>query len=91
MTAIENLQKRLLDTGSITFPVRVIPRATRSELVGMFDDGVVKVKIAAAPERGKANEELCSFLAGLFCVPKRNVKIVSGGASQNKRVSISNT
>ena len=38
--------------------VKVIPRAQRSEVVGPMADGTLKVKVAAVPEDGKANEEL---------------------------------
>ena len=89
MSAIDHLQRQFAQTGSITFSVKVIPRASRSELVGMLENGAVKVKIAAVPERRKANEELCMLLASLFEVPKRSVMVVAGGTSQHKRVCIS--
>jgi hypothetical protein len=69
--------------------VKVIPRSPRSEIAGVMADGTVKVRIRAAPEGGKANRELCGFLAGHFGVPKSNVEIVSGAASTRKVVRIS--
>jgi len=51
-------------------------------------DGVWKVKIAAAPEKGKANRALCEFLADYFGVPQSRVEIVSGETSHLKRVRI---
>lgn len=69
--------------------VKVIPKSSKSEVVGYLPDGTLKVKIAAAPERGKANAELCALLARQFGVPRKNVAIVSGETSQYKHVRIS--
>jgi uncharacterized protein (TIGR00251 family) len=68
--------------------VRVVPRASKSEIVGLLD-GALKVRIAAPPVDGAANAELVKLLAKAFGVSKGNVKIVSGDTSKNKRVSIS--
>ena len=51
-------------------------------------DGTLKVKVAAVPENGKANAELCRTLAQHFQVPLRQVEIVSGATSSRKRVSV---
>jgi uncharacterized protein (TIGR00251 family) len=48
----------------------------------------MKVKLAAVPERGKANEELIGLLADYFAVPKEAVAVISGETSQRKRVRI---
>ncbi len=68
--------------------VKVTPKSSRTELVGRLPDGTWKVKVAAAPEKGKANRELCAFLAAHFGVPQSRVKIVSGATSPLKRVRI---
>jgi uncharacterized protein (TIGR00251 family) len=51
-------------------------------------DGTLKVKVAAVPEKGKANEELCAVLARHFGVSPRDVEIVTGAASTRKRIRI---
>jgi hypothetical protein len=61
-----------------------MPRAARSEVVGMTTDGALKVRVAAAPEKGKANEELRDLLAEWFDVPKNHVDLLHGEASQRK-------
>ena len=71
------------------FQVKVIPKSSRTELVGYLPDGTWKVKVAAAPEKGKANRALCEFLAEKLGVPKSRVKIVSGETSHLKRIHIS--
>ena len=68
--------------------VKVIPKSSRTELVGQLADGTWKVKVAAPPEKGKANRELCAFLAEHFSVPRSRVRIVSGETSHLKRVRI---
>jgi uncharacterized protein (TIGR00251 family) len=68
--------------------VKVVPKSSRNEIVGPMADGTLKVKIAAAPEKGKANAELCAFLAKHYGVPKSAVTIVSGETSTLKRVRI---
>ena len=68
--------------------VKVVPRASKSEVVGPMADGALKVKVAAVPEDGKANEELRATLARHFKVSARDVEILSGHASTRKRVSV---
>ena len=68
--------------------VKVVPRASRSEVAGTMADGALKVKVAAAPENGRANEELCAVLAIHFGVRPRDVELIAGAASTRKRVRI---
>jgi len=69
--------------------VRVVPRASKSEIVGMHE-GVLKVRIASAPVDGAANAELVKVLAKHFGIGRSAVEIVSGEASKNKRIRIAN-
>jgi uncharacterized protein len=68
--------------------VKVIPKAAKSEVVGQMDDGTWKLKVAAVPEKGKANEAVCELLATHFKVPITRVSIVSGQTSPFKHVRI---
>ncbi len=72
----------------MTLRVKVIPRSPRSEIVGELADGTLKVRIAAAPERGRANEELIDLLAARYGVDRNSVKIVSGHSAGLKLVRI---
>ena len=72
---------------AITFTVRAQPRATKSALAGEVE-GVLKIKIAAPPVEGAANEELIRLLAKLFDVPRRAITILSGATAKNKIVRI---
>ena len=72
----------------MTLRVKVIPRSAKSEIAGELADGTLKVKIAAAPEKGKANEALIELLAEKYNVPRSSVTIVSGHGAQLKLVRI---
>jgi uncharacterized protein (TIGR00251 family) len=69
--------------------VRVRPRASRSEISGETG-GALKVKIAAPPVDGKANEECRRFLAELLKIPKRDVEIIAGETASVKIIRFSN-
>lgn len=75
------------DEGAITFTLRVQPRATKSAVVGEME-GALKLKLAAPPVDGAANEELIRFLAKLFAVPRRSVLILSGATAKTKIIRI---
>ena len=68
---------------SITFAVRVVPRASRTGVAGEHD-GALRVRVAAPPVEGAANEELVRFFAKLLGVAARDVEIVSGQTSKTK-------
>jgi uncharacterized protein len=74
--------------GSLTLTLKVIPKSSRDEIVGILTDRTLKVKITAAPDKGKANAAVCGFLADFFDVPKSNVRIVRGATSHTKQVTI---
>jgi uncharacterized protein len=68
--------------------VKVIPKSSKTELVGYLPDGTWKIKVAAAPEKGRANRALVEFLAERLGVAKRRIRIVSGETSQLKRIQV---
>lgn len=74
--------------GPLTLKIKVIPKSPKSAIVGKMADGTLKIRIAAPPEKGRANDELRSFLAGRYKVPAANVTILSGSTSQKKLVRI---
>ncbi|PYS85853.1 MAG: YggU family protein [Acidobacteria bacterium] len=71
----------------LTFAVRVVPRASRSEIAGEHN-GALRVRIAAPPVAGAANRELVRTLAKIFKLPQNAVEIVSGANSKNKTVRL---
>ena len=73
--------------GAITFKVRVVPRASKSAIVGRHD-GALKVRIAAPPVEGAANRELMRLLSLSFGVPTRSVELISGHTTKTKFVRV---
>ena len=71
-----------------TIRVKVNARSAKSELAGELADGTLKIDIAAPPEKGKANEELCRFLASQYGIARSEVRIVSGHNAALKLVRI---
>lgn len=71
----------------LTFAVRVVPRAARSEIAGEYN-GALRVRIAAPPVAGAANRELIRLLAKAFKRPQHAIEIVSGAGSKSKIVRI---
>ena len=67
--------------------LRVSPGAARSAVVGRHGDGW-KVRRAAAPQRGRANDALVELLSETLAVPRSTVRLVSGRASQDKIVEL---
>ena len=75
--------------GAVSFKVRVQPRAARTEIAGERGEAV-KLRVAAPPVDGKANEECCRFLAKLLGVSASSVEIVSGDSSRDKVIRVRN-
>jgi len=67
--------------------VQVYPNAAKNEVVD-FIDGVLRVKIAAAPVKGKANKELIALISRVLGVDKSRVSISRGHTSRRKVIAI---
>lgn len=88
MTELETLRARLATEQRISLNVKVTPKSPRTAWIGVLDDGTLKLKLAAVPEKGKANQELIRFLAAEFGVQRHQVRIVAGETNSRKSVSI---
>ena len=73
--------------GAVEVDVAVVPRASRSRVIGRHGDRI-KVQLAAAPVDGAANEELVALLAEVLDVPRRSIAIARGQTSKRKTVRI---
>ena len=65
----------------------MVPNASRNEICG-WQESVLKIKLQAVPEGGRANRALCAFLAKTLHCRQREVQIVSGEKSREKVVEI---
>jgi uncharacterized protein len=72
---------------SARLAVRVSPGARRSELVGRHG-GAWKVRVAAPPERGRANAAVVALLSEVLGVPRERVKLLAGASGKDKVVEI---
>lgn len=73
--------------GAVEVDVSVVPRASRSRVVGTLGDRI-KVQLAAPPVDGAANTELVALLADVIGVPSRSIAIVRGQTHKRKTVRI---
>jgi uncharacterized protein len=83
----KELIEHSIQDGRLAFRVQVVPRSSRSEVVGEHN-GSLRVRLAAPPVDGAANDELIRVLAKTFKVSRSAVQIVSGHASRLKQVTI---
>jgi len=68
--------------------VRVTTRAPHNELINIQKDGTLKLRLAAPPMEGKANQTLISFLAEVLNISSGKIDLVAGQSSRNKLVTI---
>lgn len=78
---------RAMPAESCTLALKAIPNAPRNEVVGWPGDAL-KVKVHAPALEGRANAELCEFLADMLRLPRRAVTVARGDKSRQKLVRI---
>ena len=71
----------------VALTIRVVPRASKNEIVGLLGDAL-KIRLQAPPVEGKANKALIEFLADELNVPKKQVEIRGGETGRNKQILI---
>jgi uncharacterized protein (TIGR00251 family) len=78
-------------SAGVILPVRLTPKSGRDEIVGIEafgDEAVLKARVRAAPEAGRANEALERLIAHWLKVPPSSVSVTQGGKSRSKQVLI---
>ncbi len=73
--------------GGVVFRVKVVPRASRSEIAGVQGD-MLRVRLTAPPVEGAANNALVKLLAEVLKVPERDIEIVAGHTGRQKVVRV---
>jgi uncharacterized protein (TIGR00251 family) len=71
----------------ILLDIKALPGASKSQIAGLSGDRL-RIKIAAAPEDGKANGELRSFLAKALDCPRKDIVLAAGEKSRLKTVGL---
>lgn len=75
--------------GGAAFTVRVVTRATETEIVGLQEDGSLKIRLQASPAGDpQANKELVEYIASKLEVPIEKIEIVAGQDGRDKLVSV---
>ncbi|HEV8051056.1 MAG TPA: DUF167 domain-containing protein [Parachlamydiaceae bacterium] len=69
----------------IVIAVKVTPKANKNEISG-WENGELKIRITAIPEKGNANEQLISFLSSLLKISQSRIKLINGSTSRHKRL-----
>lgn len=75
----------------VTLPIRLTPKSSRNEVVGIEDHGgecVLKARVRAVPEAGRANDALETLIAKWLGVPQSTVTVAHGGKSRLKQVAV---
>jgi uncharacterized protein (TIGR00251 family) len=78
---------RLDAAGTVTIRVHAQPGARRTEVAGLHG-GSVKIRVAAPALEDRANDALVEFIAERFGVPRRDVTLIAGAKSREKRLEI---
>jgi uncharacterized protein (TIGR00251 family) len=73
--------------GGVAFTAKIVPAGSQTCLCGLLG-GMLKIKVSAPPEKGKANKCLLEFLAKKLGVKKTGVSIISGRNSKVKSVQV---
>lgn len=71
----------------VALTLHIQPGAKRSECVGEHGSAL-KIRLAAPPVDGKANEALLQFIGEKLGIPKRQIELISGATSRAKRVRV---
>jgi len=85
---ISNYKKELAEKRKIVIKFKIISKASKTEFLGLMDDNTVKLAVDEVAQKGKANNEIYSFLSKEFGVGKQDIKIISGKSSKLKLISI---
>ena len=73
---------------AVVFTVKVVPGSSKTQIGGLLN-GMIKIRVSAAPEKGKANKLLVNFLAKQLGIKSKAVSIISGHRTAVKRVQVS--
>ena len=75
--------------GTVILGVKVVPSSSKTAMAGILD-GMLKIKLSAPPEKGKANQALITFLANKLGIKKNAIEIVAGSTNPVKKIRILN-
>ena len=71
----------------VEISIKVVPNAKKTEAVGV-ENNALKLRLAALPIEGRANNELIAFFSKNFKIPKSDIEILSGELGRSKRIRV---
>ena len=83
---MQGLKIQNTDNG-VSFKAKIVPNSSKTAIAGILD-GMLKVKIAAVAEKGKANQQLIKFLSKILEVKNNSIKITSGSTNPIKTIEV---
>jgi uncharacterized protein (TIGR00251 family) len=78
-----------VSAGGLLVVIRAVPNAKKTGAAGFYN-GMLKVKVSAPPEDGKANREIIEFMSKMLGIRKKDIEIVKGEKSREKTLLIGN-
>jgi len=72
----------------VAITVRVTPRSKKNEILGVMEDGTIKVRLTAPPLEGRANKVLIQYLSEVLDISTSRIEIVAGETNKDKLISI---
>jgi len=75
------------NANGVVFTAKIVPGSSRTAVSGILDN-MIKVRVAAPPEKGKANQCLIAFLAKRLGVKKNAIDIIAGQTGPVKQVRV---
>ncbi len=87
MTPSASTPAILEDATGVVFTAKIVPGSSRTVVAGVLED-MIKIRVAAPPEKGKANQCLITFLAQQLGVKKSAIEILSGHTNPVKQVRV---
>ena len=87
MTSSASAPSILENAAGVVFTAKIVPGSSRTVVAGILGE-MIKIRVAAAPEKGKANECLIGYLARQLGVKKNAIEILSGHTHPVKQVKV---
>jgi uncharacterized protein (TIGR00251 family) len=72
----------------VRLKLRVTPKSRADEIVGLTEEGVLRIRVTAAPQDGEANQAVLRLLSRALGVPRDAVRFLGGAASRDKWVEV---
>ena len=73
--------------GGVVFTAKIVPGSSKTTVCGLLGD-MLKIKISAPPEKGKANQQLIELIAKKLGLKKQAVSVISGQTNPVKEIQI---